>query len=48
MPEKLQTVGEYAFSECHRMKTTLPEGLKTIEQYGFSHCHELNPTLPPI
>lgn len=46
MPEKLQTVGVSAFSECHRLQTTLPEGLKTIENYGFYNCHELNSPLP--
>lgn len=46
MPEKLQTVGESAFRECHRLQTTLPEGLKTIEKYGFNECHEFNSPLP--
>jgi len=46
MPEKLQTVGEYAFSECHRLQTTLPEGLKTIEGCGFYNCPTLNSLLP--
>ena len=46
MPEKLQTVGESAFAECHRLQTTLPEGLKTIERYGFYNCPTLNSPLP--
>ena len=46
MPEKLQAVGEFAFSECWNMQTTLPEGLKTIERYGFSGCPTLNSPLP--
>ena len=46
MPEKLQTVGEYAFNSCHRMQTILPEGLKTIEESGFYDCPTLNSPLP--
>lgn len=46
MPEKLQTVGKYAFYCCERMQTTLPEGLKTIEEYGFYDCPTLNSPLP--
>lgn len=46
MPEKLQTVGEYAFCYCQRMQTTLPEGLKTIERSGFYECRTLNSPLP--
>ena len=46
MPEKLQTVGEYAFYSCQRMQTTLPEGLKTVERYGFYDCPTLNSPLP--
>lgn len=46
MPEKLQTVEENAFFDCHRMNTTLPEGLNTIERRGFSNCYALNSPLP--
>ena len=46
MPENLQIVGEYAFSQCWNMQTTLPEGLKTIERYGFDGCTVLNSPLP--
>ena len=46
MPEKLQSVGEYAFYNCPRMKATLPEGLKTIERYAFYDCDSLRLPLP--
>ena len=46
MPEKLQTVGEYAFQDCCRMKTILPEGLKTVEKGGFYNCDSLRLPLP--
>ena len=46
LPEKLETVGEYAFESCRCMQTTLPEGLKTIERYGFNDCPALNSPLP--
>ena len=46
MPEKLQAVGNYAFHECYRMKTTLPEGLKTIGSGGFRDCDSLQLPLP--
>ncbi|MBR0037685.1 MAG: leucine-rich repeat protein [Bacteroidales bacterium] len=46
MPEKLQTVGAYAFASCNRMQTTLPEGLETIEGYAFSYCSAFNSPLP--
>ena len=46
MPEKLQTIKEYAFYNCYRMNTILPEGLKTIENYGFCDCPSLTSPLP--
>ena len=46
MPEKLQTVGRSAFSECERMQAILPEGLRTIEESGFYDCPTLNSPLP--
>ena len=46
MPEKLQTVGKYAFRDCCRMKATLPEGIKTVEESGFYNCDSLRLPLP--
>lgn len=46
MPEKLQTVGEYAFTECNYMQTSLPEGLTTIGNHAFEGCWYLNTPLP--
>ncbi len=36
--EGLQSIGNYAFDECHFTSVTFPEGLQSIGEGSFSKC----------
>ena len=47
IPDDVQHIGEYAFSECHMSTIKLPNGLISIEEQAFAHCNNLqNITIP--
>ena len=48
IPEKVTSIGDYAFNECSSLKSiNIPEGVTSIGRYAFSGCSSLkNITIP--